>query len=162
MPKEEVEKSKEDIREIERRANQALDLKDDFYYCDTFSDLEGIKIKLKNFIEKQRKEKITNQIIQKSIPTGKKETKQKNIENLNNHQKTLYKIIKKEKTIKPGTLYKKYRKKIQEPRSNRTLRKYLEKMEHYNLITSQGKNKARKYSLKEKQTKNQQKKYFFC
>ncbi len=55
--KEEVEKSKEDIREIERRSNQALDLKDDFYYCDTFSDLEGIKIKLKNFIEEHRKEK---------------------------------------------------------------------------------------------------------
>ena len=100
--------------------------------------------------EKQRKEKITDQIIQKSIPTGKQETKQKNIDNLNDHQKTLYKIIKKEKTIKPGTLYKKYRKKIQEPRSNRTLRKYLEKMEHYNLIKSEGKNKARKYKIKQK------------
>ncbi len=55
--KERMAQFEDDIEEIERKANRALDMKDDFYYCDTFSDLKEIKNKLNKFIKKTDKER---------------------------------------------------------------------------------------------------------
>ncbi|MCJ7450331.1 MAG: orc1/cdc6 family replication initiation protein [Candidatus Nanohaloarchaeota archaeon QJJ-9] len=98
--------------------------------------------------EKESKEEITREMIQESVPDAKENQKQKNVEKLNKHQKALYDIVNEEGKIKPGELYEKYGKKVDEPRTKRMLRKYLNKMEHYRLIDSEGEGRWRVYKSK--------------
>ncbi len=82
-----------------------------------------------------------------SLPAAEKENKSKSIDKLNAHQKVLYDIIASEGEIAPGELYEKYREEVDEPKVDRTLRKYLKKMDHYRLIESKGEGRWRKYML---------------
>lgn len=95
---------------------------------------------------------ITRSLVDEVIPKAKAEIKQKNIEKLNVHQSTLYEIISEEEPIAPGTLYEEYTERVEDARTDRTVRKYLGKMEHYNLITANGKGKAREYTLQRSPT----------
>lgn len=103
--------------------------------------------------EKEDKEEITEKILEDALPEAEKENKSKNIEKLNKHQKALYDAIEDEEEISPGDLYEEYEERIKEegadPKVKRTLRKYLEKMTHYNLIRSEGEGRWRKYMLEE-------------
>ncbi len=89
--------------------------------------------------------KITKEIVNDCIPEAKKEKKQKDVEKLNSHQKELYRIINDAGEIKPRDLYEKYGERVENPKSERSLRKYLKKMVHYNLIESEGEGRWRKY-----------------
>lgn len=99
--------------------------------------------------EEHDKEEITSEIVQNALPEAEKQNKSKSIEKLNSHQETLYNIIDEEGTISPGDLYDRYREEVDEPKVERTLRKYLNKMTHYNIVDSQGEGRWRKYTLKE-------------
>lgn len=99
--------------------------------------------------ENRDAEQITGDIITEVIPDARQETKQKSVEKLNDHQQTLYGIIEDTDSIKPRDLYDKYEEQVAEPRSERMLRKYLNKMEHYNLVVSEGDGRWRTYRVKE-------------
>lgn len=96
--------------------------------------------------------KITEEHIEKALPTAKKHKKEKSIEVLNDHQKILYLVIKNGE-IQPGELHARYKtecsRKSLEPIKERTIRKYLEKMVQYNLILAKGETKWRVYSIAE-------------
>lgn len=93
-------------------------------------------------------EEITGEVISEALPEAEKQNKSKSIEKLNNHQEVLYEIINEEEKISPGDLYDKYREEVDEPKVERTLRKYLNKMDHYNVIESEGEGRWRKYRVK--------------
>ncbi len=93
-------------------------------------------------------DQITGDIITDVIPDARRETKQKSVEKLNEHQQTLYEIIEDAEEIQPRDLYDQYEDIVEDPRSERMRRKYLNKMEHYNLIESSGEGRWRKYSVK--------------
>lgn len=93
--------------------------------------------------------RITDDAIQDAIPVAQQETKQKSVEKLNDHQQILYAIIEDQETVKPRALYDTYEERVDEPRSERMLRKYLNKMEHYNLIKTEGDGRWRQYRIKE-------------
>lgn len=96
--------------------------------------------------ESEEKEEITQEIVEEALPEAEKQNKAKSLDKLNRHQKVLYDIIKEEVEIKPGELYEKYEEDIDEPKVERTLRKYLNKMDHYRLIDTEGEGRWRKYS----------------
>lgn len=98
--------------------------------------------------EKDDMEKITQEIVEDALPEAEKENKSKSIDKLNSHQKVLYDIIDEEGSIAPGELYEKYEEEVEDSKVKRTLRKYLEKMKHYNLIESEGEGRWRKYMVK--------------
>lgn len=98
--------------------------------------------------EKEDSDEITREMIQESVPDAKDDVRQKNIEKLTKHQKKLYDIIQDEEQIEPGELYERYREEVDDPRSDRMLRKYLNKMVHYNLIDAEGEGRWRRYSAK--------------
>ncbi len=98
--------------------------------------------------EEQDSEEITREMVQESIPDAKSEQRQKNLEKLTDHQRILYDIIEKEGEIKPSELYERYRDEAEDSRSDRMLRKYLNKMVHYNLIDSEGEGRWRVYKSK--------------
>ncbi len=90
---------------------------------------------------------ITEDIVDAVVPKTQQETRQKDLDALNDHQQVLYDIIADTDAIQPRDLYDAYEEQVEEPRSERMLRKYLNKMEHYNLIESEGEGRWRQYQL---------------
>jgi len=88
---------------------------------------------------------ITAEIIDESVPEAKSELRQKNIENLTSHQQSLFEIIANAGEINGKTLYERYCETVSSPKTKRTMRNYLSKMEHYNLIAATGKTQGKTY-----------------
>lgn len=88
---------------------------------------------------------IDSRIIQEAIPEGRREVTQKNIEQLTPHQRALYEIVREHDSLAPGSLYEHYQERVEDPKSNRTVRNYLSKLAHYNLITKEGDGRGRTY-----------------
>lgn len=95
--------------------------------------------------EREGKDHITTKVIKQALPDAREKIDQRTLAKLNEHQQILYDIITDEDSIKPEALYSRYRDQAGNPRSDRTLRKYLNKMEQYNLIESEGSTRARIY-----------------
>ncbi|MBU0530278.1 MAG: orc1/cdc6 family replication initiation protein [Nanoarchaeota archaeon] len=97
--------------------------------------------------------KITDEHINKALPTAEKESKKKTIETMNDHQKIIYAVVNTTSKIQPSDLYTKYKKECKkqeiEPVKDRTIRKYIEKMVQYKLLLAEGDNKWRTYSASE-------------
>lgn len=97
--------------------------------------------------EQANAEAINSQMIQKAIPEGKYEVTQKNVEQLTHHQRVLYEIIREHDALSPTDLYERYRERVDEPKTNRTVRNYLSKLTHYNLIDKEGDGRGRTYHI---------------
>ncbi len=98
--------------------------------------------------EENNQDKIIINNIKNSVQTATIENKRKSISQLNKHQRLLYQIIEKNNKIGSKELYEKYYSQTKETVVDRTLRKYLSKLEHYNLISCEGNGRWRKYNLK--------------
>jgi Cdc6-like AAA superfamily ATPase len=90
---------------------------------------------------------ISTSVIETSIPETKSEIQQKTIEKLTTDQRVLYEILADEEEIDPASLYNRYTERSDDPKSKRMVRNYLSKLEHYNLIKSDGQTKGRTYRL---------------
>lgn len=88
---------------------------------------------------------ITEDVIRKVVPEAKTEIKQKTVDRLVEHQQVLYEIIAERGEIKPQDLYNAYTEQVDDPKTQRMVRNYLSKLEHYNLIVSEGNTKATTY-----------------
>ncbi|WP_231188416.1 Cdc6/Cdc18 family protein [Haladaptatus sp. DYF46] len=88
---------------------------------------------------------ITTDIVHEAVPDGRHEVRQKTIDQLNPHQRVLYEILDEQGKLDPGELYEAYQERVDEPKTNRTVRNHLKKMEHYRLVIAEGKNRARTY-----------------
>lgn len=99
--------------------------------------------------DRQDATRITDAILEDAIPEARAAVQQSNVEKLTDHQHVLYEIIREQKEIDPGELYGQYQERVAEPRTNRTVRNYLQKMAHYNLIHSRGEGRGRIYRIVE-------------
>lgn len=99
--------------------------------------------------ESQGADEITRSMIEAAVPDAREHTRQKNLEKLNKHQEALHDIIQDAGSIEPGDLYDAYRDRVEDPRSDRMLRKYLNKMVHYNLVDAEGEGRWRTYKAKD-------------
>ncbi len=89
---------------------------------------------------------ITDDYIEEAIPEARAEIRQKNVDRLNEHQQLLYSLICDAGTIAPGTLYNRYEAAVDDPRTQRTCRNYLTKLQRYNLIDASGEGRSRLYT----------------
>jgi len=89
--------------------------------------------------------KITEEIIQNAVPEAKSEIKKRTTDKLTEHQQTLYDIILDQGEVNAGDLYEQYCEQVDDPKTRRTMRNHLSKLEQYNLIVPQGQTKARTY-----------------
>ena len=92
-------------------------------------------------------EEIDFDTLHDAIPEGKREVQQKNVKQLTPHQRVLYEIVREHDAISPGELYDQYRDRVDDPRSDRTVRNHLSKLAHYNLIVKSGDGRGRTYRL---------------
>jgi orc1/cdc6 family replication initiation protein len=98
--------------------------------------------------EDQGNEKIKKENAKSAIKSAQAKQRQVNSERLSKDQKTLKKILEKaEEPKQMNHIYTKYQEssEIEKPKTKRTIRRYLKKMEHYEFVESQGKASAREY-----------------
>ncbi|WP_435362341.1 Cdc6/Cdc18 family protein [Haloarchaeobius sp. DFWS5] len=91
--------------------------------------------------------RITTDILEAAVPAGKQEVRDNAVDKLNPHQRALYEIIDNEGEIDPGNLYELYTDGVDEPKSKRTVRNHLAKLDQYGLIVSDGEKRGRTYRL---------------
>lgn len=90
-------------------------------------------------------DELTTDVIEEAVPSAEREIMQNDLDRLTPHQETLYEIITDAGEIAPKELYEVYESLVERPRSNRTVRTYLSKLEHYGLIESSGNTRQRVY-----------------
>jgi orc1/cdc6 family replication initiation protein len=95
--------------------------------------------------ERDGADEIAGDCIEEAIPAARAEIRQKNVEKLNEHQRILYSLVCDAGEISPGTLYARYRTSVDEPRTERTCRSYLSKLQRYNLVDASGEGRSRQY-----------------
>lgn len=91
-------------------------------------------------------ETITDAHIQTAIPAARDTLRQRSLDTLSADQRLLYDILLEAGAMPPKTLYERYRTRASEPKSKRTVRKYLRKLEQYNLVDSEGDGPSRRYA----------------
>lgn len=99
--------------------------------------------------ETRELDRISEEVVEEALPEAEKQNKSKSLDKLNKHQKVLYDIIKEEGKIDSSDLHEKYEEEVDDPKVERTRRKYLNKMDHYRLIETEGEGRWRKYSIQE-------------
>jgi len=92
-------------------------------------------------------DEIRTETIEGAVSEAKLEIEREVLNRLKPHQQTIYDIIREAGKIDPPTLYEKYKQQVEDPKTNRTVRNYLAKLEQYNLIEATGNTKARQYRV---------------
>jgi Cdc6-like AAA superfamily ATPase len=81
-----------------------------------------------------------------ALPRMEDELRQKTISNLNRHHRAIYEVlVGADGPLAPKTIHERYGDRVDDPRSKRTVRKYLRKLEHYRLIKSEGTSSDKTY-----------------
>jgi orc1/cdc6 family replication initiation protein len=105
----------------------------------------GILRKAAHSTQEHGRSEITTDVIRKAVPEAKTEIKQQTTDKLTEHQQTVYDIIASNEGIGGGELYEKYCREVGDPKTRRTVRNYVSKLEQYNLVVADGNTKARVY-----------------
>jgi len=92
-------------------------------------------------------ETIREETIESAVSEAKVEIRQTNVERLTAEQQIVYDIIAEYGEIAPNELYECYERRSSNPRSQRMVRNYLNKLSRYNLIEADGENRGRKYRI---------------
>lgn len=107
----------------------------------------GILRSAAHIAEREGHDEITTEVIKAAVPEARDEVDERTIQKLNEHQRILYEIIQDREEIDPKPLYETYRERIDDPVTDRTIRKYLTKMDQYDLIDAVGEGRGRVYRL---------------
>jgi Cdc6-like AAA superfamily ATPase len=91
------------------------------------------------------RETITDELVDAAIPAGRSDVHRKNLDTLTPHQRTLYEVVDDAGAIEPGPLYERYRERVDDPKTDRTVRNYLSKMVQYDLLVAEGTSRDRVY-----------------
>jgi cell division control protein 6 len=95
--------------------------------------------------ESRDAEAITQAIVEDAVSDARTRVRRTLLEKLNDHQRVLYDTIAAEEPIAPGDLYEAYEAAVDDPRTRRTVRTYLTKLEQYSLVVADGSAQGRRY-----------------
>lgn len=90
-------------------------------------------------------DEITSEVVSEAVPEAKAEIRQKHVQKLTDHQRVLYDIIVEHGNVTPGELYDAYCKRVDDPKTRRTVRNHLQKMQQYDLVVAEGESRSRRY-----------------
>lgn len=97
--------------------------------------------------DRDNHERITDEMLRQAANDAQAHIKQKSLESLTPHQRTVYDLVRDHGPIGPSAIYDRYTEAVDDPRTTRTVRTYLSKMEQYNLLEANGTTQDREYSL---------------
>ncbi len=92
-------------------------------------------------------ERITDGILQNAAEDARAQIRQKSLDSLTPHQRVVYDIVRDHAPVGPSEIYDRYTEEVDDPRTKRTVRTYLSKMEQYNLLKAEGTSRDREYLL---------------
>mgnify|MGYP006273573275 CR=1 FL=1 len=94
-------------------------------------------------------EKLTVDNVQPVREEAREEIHERHVDTLGTHQRHLYEIVKDAGEIRASELHRRYEQRVADPRVKSTRRKYLQSLEHYELIESTGSTRDRRYRYSE-------------
>jgi len=97
--------------------------------------------------DRQNHERITDDILLDAAEDARAQIKQKSLDSLTPHQRVVYDVVRKHGPVGPSEIHDRYTEEVKNPRTKRTVRTYLSKMEQYNLLEAEGTSRNREYSL---------------
>jgi Cdc6-like AAA superfamily ATPase len=97
--------------------------------------------------ERVNQSKITSKTVEKAIPPEEYGPRNRYAAKLSGHHRTLYEIVREHTTITPSDLYSAYRERVDGPRTDRTVRRYLSNLRRRELIVKEGKGRTTSYRL---------------
>jgi len=93
---------------------------------------------------------ITDGHLDEAIPEAQQERRQTDLDRLTEHQRAVFGVLADAgESLQPKTVHERYGERVSSPKTKRTVRKYLRKLEQYNLIESHGSGPARRYRAQE-------------
>jgi orc1/cdc6 family replication initiation protein len=95
--------------------------------------------------ERESAGEITTGHLEFAIPDARERIRQKSLDRLNGPQRAIYDVLAELGEVSPKELYHAYTDCVEDPRSERTVRRYLTKLEDYNLAESYGRGPDRTY-----------------
>lgn len=98
--------------------------------------------------ENRELEEIPMELVDEAMSDAVEQQRSLSLEKLNQHQRVLYEKLQESNTpVDPGELFESYKEEVEDPRTDRSLRRYMQKMEAYGLVSIQGDNRGRRYKL---------------
>ena len=97
--------------------------------------------------DRESRERITDDILLDAAEDARAKIKQKSLDSLTPHQRVVYNIVRDHGPIGPSEIHGRYTEEVDDPRTKRTVRTYLSKMEQYNLLKAKGTSRDREYLL---------------
>lgn len=94
-------------------------------------------------------ERIEPEHVGAAIDAASHDVRRATLDRLNDHQRTIYELLAAAGPLSPGAIYERYAERMDEPRSRRTVRKYVRKLEQYDLLAASGAAQRREYRLVE-------------
>lgn len=91
-------------------------------------------------------DRIRTEHVRTAIPAARDDLRQRSLEKLTDDQRLLYDILREAGELSPGELYDRYRERATHPKTKRSVRSYLNKLEHYNLVEGTGTGPGRRYT----------------
>lgn len=95
--------------------------------------------------ERSGSDTISDEILREAVPEARAELRQKSVEKLTEHQRVVYGIVADAGPLSPGEIHDRYESAVDDPKTQRTTRKYLRKLVEYNLVETSGEGPSRIY-----------------
>ncbi|MFA1612560.1 Cdc6/Cdc18 family protein [Halobellus rubicundus] len=92
-------------------------------------------------------DRITDNMLLEAADDSRAQIRQKSLDSLTPHQRTVYDILREHGPLSPGEIHDRYADAVDDPRTQRTVRNYLSKMTQYNLLEAEGTSRDRTYSI---------------
>ena len=89
---------------------------------------------------------VRDEDVETAIPEASAELRQKSLDRLTRDQLVVYQVLREADALMPKEIVDRYAERVEDPKSTRTVRKYLRKLEQYNLIESDGRGPNRTYA----------------
>jgi orc1/cdc6 family replication initiation protein len=107
----------------------------------------GILRTAANKADRENRGRITDDILLDAAEDARAQIRQKSLDSLTPHQRTVYDIVRDRGPLSPSEIHDCYSEDVDDPRTKRTVRSYLSKMAQYNLLEAKGTSRDREYSL---------------
>lgn len=94
-------------------------------------------------------DRISHDIVEQTLPEARQELHRRRTDRLQPHHQDIFRVVQDHGRIATRDLFEEYRNRVEEPKSNRTIRKYLKQLERDGLITAEGSTRDRRYRCPE-------------
>ena len=97
--------------------------------------------------DRENHDRITDDVLLDAAEDARAQIKQRSLDSLTPHQQAVYDVVRDHGPLGPSEIHDRYCEAVEDPRTKRTVRTYLSKMEQYNLLESEGTSRDRTYAL---------------